>query len=174
MSAAAHRSGRARLALLACLALMACQGGTARQAPLAPVVAPVALTDKGPAPVVTREQGDLLAAINYARQSRGRAALTADPQARLAAERHARDLRHSGRLSHQGSDGSTVGERVSREGIAWCRVAENLARGQDSAALAVAGWLASPGHRRNLLGDYTRLGIARNGDLWVAVFYKPC
>ena len=167
---------RARLALLACLALMACQGGTARQTAQqsASVGAAVAVPASLPAPVVTREQGDLLAAINAFRSARGRAPLEPDPQARLAAERHARDLRGLGELSHVGSDGSTVGERVSREGMAWCRVAENLARGQSTAEMAVNGWSVSPGHRRNLLGDYTLVGTARNGEIWVAVFVKPC
>jgi len=40
------------------------------------------------------------------------------------------------------------------------RVAENLARGSGSADQMVAAWMASPGHRRNILdGRLTRIGV---------------
>lgn len=119
-------------------------------------------------------QVDLLAEINALRLSRGRSELVVSAAAVQAAGRHAADLQRTGGLSHSGSDGSSPGERLSREGQAWCSVAENLARGQKSEAEVLADWLDSPRHRANMLGRYTALGTARAGDVWVAVFLSPC
>ncbi|MDN4646515.1 FG-GAP-like repeat-containing protein [Arthrobacter sp. PsM3] len=40
----------------------------------------------------------------------------------------------------------------------WMGVAENVAMGF-TAGTVVAGWMNSPGHRANILGDYTHIGI---------------
>jgi uncharacterized protein YkwD len=46
-------------------------------------------------------------------------------------------------------------------------LAENIAWGQDTADEVVAAWLASPGHRRNILDcSYTAIGAAHVGDYW--------
>jgi uncharacterized protein YkwD len=39
-------------------------------------------------------------------------------------------------------------------------VAENIAMGQGSCAEAVRDWMNSPGHRANMLGSYSRIGMA--------------
>jgi uncharacterized protein YkwD len=39
-------------------------------------------------------------------------------------------------------------------------VAENLALGYRDGAAVVDGWMNSPGHRTNLLGNYTHMGIS--------------
>ena len=45
-------------------------------------------------------------------------------------------------------------------------VAENVASGQMSAREVVDGWLNSPGHRRNIEGNFklTGIGLARGGN----------
>lgn len=98
-----------------------------------------------------------------------------------AAEAHARDLAASGRLGHDGSDGSMPGERASRAGYRWGAVAENIAVGQTEASEAVATWLASPGHCASLMNArYTETGMALAADevrdrgiLWVQVYAAP-
>lgn len=55
--------------------------------------------------------------------------------------------------------------------IAGYAAAENVAYCQgysDPIRIFVQGWINSPGHRRNLLGDYTHMGIAvaHDGDAW--------
>jgi uncharacterized protein YkwD len=57
-------------------------------------------------------------------------------------------------------------------------VAENLARGNVGAERMVAAWMASPGHRKNILdGRLTRIGVAavyRNNTWTVAAdFSRP-
>jgi uncharacterized protein YkwD len=55
--------------------------------------------------------------------------------------------------------------------------AENVAGGQGSITVVLGDWLGSPGHRANLLGDWTITGIAtatsKSGTpYWCAVFVK--
>merc|ERR1711963_942203 len=61
------------------------------------------------------------------------------------------ERRKTGVFSHPGSDGSSVGVRVSREGYSWRAVAENIAKGQRDAQAVVRAWMRSAGHRRNIL-----------------------
>ena len=44
-------------------------------------------------------------------------------------------------------------------------VAENVFMGSSSGVYAVRVWINSPGHRANMLGPYTRVGIARTGGV---------
>jgi hypothetical protein len=51
----------------------------------------------------------------------------------------------------------------------WTAAAENVAQGQHTAAQMNADWMNSPGHRANILGDFTSIGIAfvtANGTTW--------
>lgn len=56
----------------------------------------------------------------------------------------------------------------------WVAAAENVAQGYGSGSAMQGGWMGSPGHRANILGDYTDIGIAyleSGGTTWgVQVF----
>jgi uncharacterized protein YkwD len=82
-------------------------------------------------------------------------------------------------FSHQGKDGSQVGERATRAGYAWRHIGENIASGMRSPEEAVAGWVASPGHCANLMNPgFTEMGsgFAQSQDpdtgivFWTQVF----
>ena len=78
-----------------------------------------------------------------------------------AARRHSEDMSKHQRLSHQGSDGSSAGERASAAGYKWQRIGENVGSGHGSAQAVVAGWLRSPGHCANLMNpQFTEMGGA--------------
>jgi len=95
----------------------------------------------------------------------------------MAALSHARDMAMSDMLSHTGSDGSTVWERVEKKGYCWQVVAENIAAGRQNSEGVVSLWLDSPGHCANLMkADITEIGAAcsRNpestyGTYWTLV-----
>jgi uncharacterized protein YkwD len=76
-------------------------------------------------------------------------------------------------------DGSTLGERATRFGYAFRVVGENLAAGQTTPQQAFNDWMASPGHRRNILDPrFTELGIGVRtggtyGIYWVQEFGQP-
>ena len=91
-----------------------------------------------------------------------------------AARAHTHDMASHDHFDHVGTDGSTVGDRVSREGYAWRRVGENIAHRQDSVEEVVADWAASPGHCANLMNpSYVEFGAAEEDLYWTQVFGRP-
>jgi uncharacterized protein YkwD len=105
-------------------------------------------------------------------------ALALDATLGSVAAAHARDMAHTGRMAHEGSDGSTAAERVTRAGYPWRTVAENVAAGDRTAEAVVQTWLDSPGHCANLMNpDVREMGIAYafeasspKGTYWAQVF----
>ncbi len=66
-------------------------------------------------------------------------------------------------LSHTDSAGRDAPTRILAFGYRWYYFAENLAMGYASADAVVAGWMASPGHRANILnGSMTKIGIGHS------------
>jgi uncharacterized protein YkwD len=121
------------------------------------------------------------ALINEYRAIHGLQPVRLDPRLTTAAQVHADDLMRHDRISHFGSDGSTAWDRMVRQ-IRDLRLgAENVGTGQTSLEEVVRGWIASPGHNRNLLlADATRMGIAlaRNDaasfrTAWVLTLGRP-
>lgn len=116
----------------------------------------------------------LLELVNQERKSNGANPLTMDVKLVEAADTHAEDMYDNRFLSHTGSDGSSVGQRVRRKEYQWTRVAENIAQGQRTITEVHNSWMNSSGHRRNILnGNYTQIGLARRGYYWVQVFATP-
>ncbi|MFU8834137.1 MAG: CAP domain-containing protein [Roseovarius sp.] len=109
--------------------------------------------------------------INADRAARDRGPLAVSVPLSRAAARHARDMALRGYFSHTGADGSTIAERVRREGYGFCFVAENIARGQATLDEVLLSWMSSDGHRRNILHDQAaEFGLARApGNVWVMV-----
>lgn len=99
----------------------------------------------------------------------------------VVAAAHARDMAARRTLSHEGSDGSLVGERITRAGYAWSASGENIASGQRDADSVVAAWLASPGHCVTLMTpQFTQMGVAfavvpdaEPPIYWAQVFATP-
>lgn len=144
------------------------------------------------APAAAAAPESMLAAVNAARAGEGLTPLTLNDQLNAAACRQARDL--AGRalfdveaLSHQGGDGSTLAIRLRDAGYGFRTAAENLAAGAADPQETARLWLASDGHRRNMLNPVFReAGAAyvgpslspggnRSGpmDVWVLVLAAP-
>ncbi len=47
---------------------------------------------------------------------------------------------------------------------------ENIAAGQDSGKGAIRAWWYSPGHHRNMMGGYARVGLGQHEDHWTQMF----
>jgi uncharacterized protein YkwD len=111
--------------------------------------------------------------VNDQRADNGLPALRDNPALDQAAQAHACDNAGTGVMTHDGSDGSDLGQRLDRAGYDYARAAENVAMGFTDPAAVVLGWMGSAGHRRNILRDELRdagLGIALSdeGDVyWV-------
>ena len=118
---------------------------------------------------------DAVLGVNALRAQNGLAPLVYSRRLEKAARRHARDMVLHGFFSHQGSDGSRIGERLRRVGYGWCAAAENIAKGQPSLPLVMQAWRQSPGHRRNLLhrGVSEFALVREEGNIWVMVLARP-
>jgi uncharacterized protein YkwD len=109
------------------------------------------------------------------------APLVAVPTLMAAASLHSLDMAARGSLGHDGSDGSSSGDRITRAGYEWRAAGENIAAGQRDAETVVAGWLESPGHCATLMdARFTETGIAyalapdHNPPVyWTHVFATP-
>lgn len=114
---------------------------------------------------------DVVKLTNDFRAARGLPPLAISPALEAAAEAHGRDMAKRGFFSHTGSDRSTVGKRVRRQGYRFCIVAENIAKGQRNGAEVMRSWINSPGHLRNLtLREAREIGVIRQaGNTWVMV-----
>ncbi len=63
-------------------------------------------------------------------------------------------------FDHYRPDGTTCFTVLKSAGVPYTFVAENIAAGRSDAAATVQQWMASEGHRANILGkDYTHIGI---------------
>ena len=92
-----------------------------------------------------------------------------------AAQAHADDLARSGGLSHTGSDGSALRDRLAAARYPACFAAENIARGQPDVSSVIAEWTGSRGHYENMVNAAAQqFGFARAGDIWVLVLAQPC
>ncbi len=118
----------------------------------------------------------VLAAVNAERAAQNRAPLIYDSALEAAARAHAQDMAQAGFFDHTGSDGSDIGQRLTRAGYRFCFGAENIAAGQRDLTEVMAGWMASRGHRRNILHRRAEaVGLAQApGNLWVMVLAAPC
>jgi uncharacterized protein YkwD len=105
----------------------------------------------------------LLTAINSARAAAGLPALRASAPLTNAASWQSQVLAGAGYLDHTSPDGSTLIDRLTRVRWHGSAAGENLAvASRPSEAMAM--WLASAGHRANLLSPSFRtvgLGFAR-------------
>jgi uncharacterized protein YkwD len=79
----------------------------------------------------------------------------------MAAYLHSEDMAINQLFSHTGSDGSTAGERITREGYDWRTYGENIAVGYQTVSAVMQGWLGSEGHCRNVMNpDFAEIGAA--------------
>ncbi len=92
-----------------------------------------------------------------------------------AARKHSEDQEAQNLMSHKGSDGSNVGERLSREDYEWKSCGENVAFGYKTPKEVLEGWLNSPSHCENLMWDgYKEMGAAKSAkNYWTQIFAIP-
>ncbi|MCI5043387.1 MAG: CAP domain-containing protein [Aquisalinus sp.] len=89
-----------------------------------------------------------------------------EPRLTVAARNHAQDLAAFDRVSHTGSDGSTLQVRLQRAGYDAYAAAENISGGQRTFEDAFRAWRMSPVHREKLLAEHAQ-------DIGIAYVYDP-
>jgi uncharacterized protein YkwD len=104
-------------------------------------------------------QGDIVYLTNKQRALHGCKAVRIDARLTKAARGHSAWMGRTGAFSHTGNARSTFAARIKSAGYPRPR-SENIAFGYRSGLEVVKGWLASPGHRANLLDcSATTVGV---------------
>lgn len=112
-------------------------------------------------------RGATLCLLNRERSAQGLSPLRADRRLRRAATRYARQMARRDFFDHVSPTGSTFVERIRTTsyltGADGYDIGENLAWGGGPLATpqqVVSGWMASPGHRANILkAEFRDVGI---------------
>jgi uncharacterized protein YkwD len=112
--------------------------------------------------------------VNACRRAEGLPALRRNARAEAAAKDHAEDMARNGFFGHRGSNGSTLGGRLRAAGCRFTAAGENIAKAWKTDDQVVAAWIASPGHQRNMPGNFRQYGVAQAGDVWVLVLASGC
>jgi len=124
----------------------------------------------------------LIDLINAERTLRGLNALATSELLCIAARNHSIDMSTNNFFSHIGSDGSTIGSRLTDVGYAWTSAAENIStqQGEADAQAIFNGWMANTLQKNNMLATQWRdIGIGECGKLnssdfadtfWTGVF----
>ena len=97
---------------------------------------------------------------NIERVNRGLLPLRQHTQLDAAAQSHSDDMAANMFMAHQGSDGSTFGQRATRSGYPMWGGGENVAPGYPTPETVVAGWMGSAAHRDNILStSFREIGV---------------
>lgn len=124
------------------------------------------------APTTVELRASVVALTNVARLTKGCKPLKTSTRLTKAAQGHAKDMAAKDYFDHTSANGRTWDQRIRAAG--WTRPAgENIAYGFDTPAAVLEGWMASPGHKRNILDckfNYIGIGYTAEGDYWVQDF----
>jgi len=125
--------------------------------PQAPVVSLVAF------------EADIFAGINAERVAVGLPALQLDPNLVTVARERSNDMAQKGYFAHVSPTGETAFTIMDRYGIPYAWAGENLARNNypddESVAVTMRDWMASQGHRDNILNPhYSTVGVGAAVD----------
>ena len=107
--------------------------------------------------------------VNEARAANGLAPLERNSSLDAVAAAWAQEMANRGSLVHN----PNVGNQIPG---GWTRWGENIAQGHQSGAAMQDGWMNSAGHYKNIMGDFSDIGVAfiqAGGTTWgVQVFAK--
>lgn len=85
--------------------------------------------------------------------------LKINEKANESATKHSLDMKENNFFDHNNLKNETPFDRMENESIDYKTAGENIAAGQINAIYAHNGWLNSIGHRKNILGNYTYIGV---------------
>ncbi len=134
---------------------------------------------------VVEARAAVLCLTNAERAAAGLAPLAAEGRLEAAAQAFSNRMVLERFFEHVAPDGATLTDRLV-DYVGWRLVGENIAWGEGSLATPrkiVEGWMASPGHRANILtAGFTQIGVGvalgtpsstRPGATWTQDFGAP-
>ncbi|WP_434741223.1 CAP domain-containing protein [Micromonospora sp. SH-82] len=124
------------------------------------------------------QTGEVLSLVNEERAKAGCDPVRTNSRLTTAAQRHSEDQADHQNMSHTGSDGSSLTQRLERVDYQWSAASENVAINRPSAPAVMDAWMNSTGHRNNILNcAVTELGVGMatnaSGTYWTQVFGAP-
>ena len=113
-----------------------------------------------------------LTLVRVTRADAGCRPLAWDARIAAVAAKHSADMAERGYFSHTNPDGRSPFDRLRDAGLRFRAAAENIAKAVGAQTIH-DNWLASPGHRANMLDcSFTHHGIGRAGAFWTHVFVQ--
>ena len=134
----------------------------ARAALVVAVLVLFGLTSVGVTSASASEADTIAALVNQARASAGFPGLIHNPAMDSVALQWANHMGAAQSMTHNPDYSTQIPS-------GWSRAGENVAMGQPTPAEMHTAWMNSAGHRANILGDFTDIGIAFvtvNGTTW--------
>jgi uncharacterized protein YkwD len=137
---------------------------------VAVLVAALALASSSGATAQDPLETEIAHRINAIRKEHDLAPLRWNPALAELAREHSRTMGREGFFAHEDPGGDSVADRLRAAGLGYRALGENLARSRnapDPAAAAARGWMASEGHRKNILREAfteTGVGVWRDGE----------
>ena len=123
-------------------------------------------------------EDEVVRLVNQERTRAGQPALTENEEISNVARIKSNDFIRNNYFAHNSPTYGSPFEMLRNFGITFTAAAENIARGHRSAAEVMRFWMASPGHRTNILNPtYNQIGVgvARDNDgnlFWTQLFIR--
>lgn len=141
------------------------------------ILMPLPLRVNGTESNVVLVKSEIIKETNIQRQNNGLLALSENTKLNQAALAKANDMFKKQYFEHESPQGIGPGELVSEQKYQYVAVGENLILGNFSSEKEVVDkWMASPGHRENILNKrYTEIGVAvikgtyKGENVWIGV-----
>ncbi|MGD8493147.1 MAG: CAP domain-containing protein [Desulfobacterales bacterium] len=105
-------------------------------------------------------ESEVIDLVNIERDAEGLPPLSYDADLASAARGHSEDMGLQNYFSHTGLDGRTPCDRMTDAGYSWNYCGENIAAGQPTPEDVIDAWMASSGHRANILNpNFCDIGV---------------
>ena len=109
---------------------------------------------------------------NVERAKQGLPALKIDTALSKVAKMKSQDIQDKNYFDHNSPTYGSPFDMMKQFGISYRSAGENIAKGQRTPEEVVNAWMNSPGHRQNILGNYTHIGVGyvSSGNVWTQMF----
>ncbi len=122
------------------------------------------------APVVDREEYRAVHELNNFRMHSGLRPCVIDLLLCLVSRGHSSDMRNFGFFSHNSPISGKNSFTMRARQMGANASAENIYMGSTSGRAANNAWINSDGHRANMLGGFSRVGVGRSGGHFTQMF----
>src|SRR5699024_2830723 len=112
--------------------------------------------------------------VNQERVLNGLNELRPDWQLSRIARIKSADMLENNYFSHTSPVYGSPFDMIQDFGLQYRRAAENIARGAQTPHAVFRAWMNSSGHRANILGDFSHIGVGyvEDGKYWTQMFIK--